>query len=536
MLDVMDLRTKKEQLSFLLAPENIDLAAEKVSAYLLRLNLQKKEIIRLRLSVEEVLLSWQEKLGEKKEVQLSCYMRLGQPVIRLRAEGNGCNPLETQDDGFGEWGESLLARLETRPLYSYVGGVNIVTFRVVRPKRNPFARLLIALAAAVFVGLLGLLLPTDIRTNIAENWLSPTCDTYLSILAFSGIPLIFLSVVLGITSVGDVDMFGRIGRKMVYHFLTVSLAIAVSTALLAYPVFRFASGAQHLQIHYTDILQMLLSWAPTGLFDPFINCNAMQLIVAGVIFGVALLKLEPQGKHLCNTFSDTNSVLLQAAEWFTRLLPFFVFITIVKSIWLGQMAEILPAWKSWVATTGLQALAFLIMALMICRKYKVKLLRLLKKVSSTFLIALGTNSCVASVSDNYAVCANKLGVHNKVFGFGIPIGTTIFKPSCVIRLVVLSFYVASLYQVQVSPIWFVMVVVVAVILSIAIPAIPGGTLMFFPMLFAQLGLPAQAITPMLATDIFFDAVCTAFNQVSVQMALVQQAGKMDLLDDDMLRQ
>lgn len=530
------MKMKKEHLSFLLAPENIDLAAEKVSSYLLRLNLQSKEVTRLRLSVEAVLLSWQEKLGEEKEVQLSCYMRLGQPVIRLKADGDGCNPLETQDDGFGEWGESLLARLETRPVYSYVNGVNIVTLRVVRPKRNPFVRLLIALAAAVVAGLLGLLLPASIRTNIAKEWLAPACDTYLSILAFSGIPLIFLSVVLGITGVGDIDLFGKIGRKMVHHFLVVLLVVAVSTALLAYPVFRFSAGAQHLHISYTDIMQMILSWVPTGLFDPFISCNAMQLIFAGVIFGIALLKLEPQGKHLRNVFSDTNSVLLQAAEWFTRLLPVFVFITIVKSIWLGQMAEILPAWKSWVATTGLQALAFLIMAFIVCRKYKVRLPRLLKKVSSTFLIALGTNSCVASASDNYNVCAAKLGVHSKVYGFGIPIGTTIFKPSCVIRLIVLSFYVASMYQVQVSPSWFVMAVIVSIILSIAIPAIPGGTLMFFPMLFAQLGLPAQAITPMLATDIFFDAVCTAFNQVSVQIALAQQAGKMGLLDDDMLRQ
>ena len=138
--------------------------------------------------------------------------------------------------------------------------------------------------------------------------------------------------------------------------------------------------------------------------------------------------------------------------------------------------------------------------------------------------------------DNYAVCASKLGIDKKVFGFGIPIGTTIFKPSCVIRLIVLSFYVASLYQVKVSPAWFIMAVAVSVILSIAIPAIPGGTLMFFPMLFAQLGLPAQALTAMLATDIFFDAICTAFNQVSVQMALVRQAGTMGLLDEDVLKE
>ena len=525
-----------ENFSFILTAENIDLAAEKVMSFLQRLELENKEAIRLRLSAEEVLLSWQAKLTERQEVELSCYMRLGQPVIRLKAEGIGCNPLESQDDGFGEWGENLLSRLETRPVYSYNYGANTVTFRVVRHKRNPFARLLSAFVAAILTGLLGLVLPADIRTGIAENWLSPACSTYLSMLAFSGIPMIFLSVVLGITGIGDIDVFGKIGRRMVRHYLLLLLAAATLAALIAFPLLHFTIGSQQLQINYTDIFGTALSWIPTGLLDPVINCNAMQLIIAGGLIGIALLKLEPQGKNLTTLFSDLNSVLLLVAEWFTRLLPVFLFATLVKSIWLGQMAEIMPVWKSWVVTTALQSAAFLVMAIEICRKYSVQLSTLLRKVSSTFFIALGTNSCAASVPNNYAVCAGKLGIDNKVFGFGIPIGTTIFKPSSVIRLIVLSFYMASLYQVNVSLTWFLMTVVVSVILSIAIPAIPGGTLMFFPMLFTQLGLPAQALTAMLATDIFFDAICTAFNQVSVQLALVRQAGIMDLLDKEALMQ
>ena len=91
-----------------------------------------------------------------------------------------------------------------------------------------------------------------------------------------------------------------------------------------------------------------------------------------------------------------------------------------------------------------------------------------------------------------------------------------------------------MYEVSVSSGWFILAILMAILFSVAVPAIPGGVLMFFPMLFAQLGLPAEALTPMLATDIFFDCVCTAFNQVSVQIALIYQAGEMELLDKEML--
>ena len=529
------LRTKEINYDFFLEPEKIDLAAEKVEEYLTSLGLKKKEVIRLRLSVEEILLSWKERTDGKRMVQLSCYKRLGQPLIRLKLVGNTCDPLKKTEDTFSEWSETLLSRLETRPVYTYSRGVNIVTFRVLRPKRNPLVLLLIAVASAIIVGALGMFLPAEFRTDIAQHLIEPICTTYLDLMCFYGIPLIFLSVALGITGVGDVHAFGRIGKRMLGHYALFSSFAALGAAILAYPFFAFVFGASSANFSYADVLSMVLGWVPTSLVTPFIECNAMQLIFLGFIFGIGLLKLEPLGHRLLDVFEDVNSILLLAAEWFTRLLPALVFGTIVKSFWLGQLSEILPAWKSWVATTLLQALFFLLMTLAVCRKYKVRLIVLLKKVFSTFLIALGTNSCTASVTDNYAVCAGKLGIDSSVFGFGIPIGTSIFKPACAIRMVVLSFYVVSMYEVSVSPGWFILAILMAILFSVAVPAIPGGVLMFFPMLFAQLGLPAEALTPMLATDIFFDCVCTAFNQVSVQIALIYQAGEMELLDKEMLR-
>ena len=76
----------------------------------------------------------------------------------------------------------------------------------------------------------------------------------------------------------------------------------------------------------------------------------------------------------------------------------------------------------------------------------------------------------------------------------------------------------------------------AIILSIAVPAIPGGMMIFYPMLFSQLGIPEVAISVMLAVDILFDAPSTAFCMVETELALARQAGKLDLLDKDALEE
>lgn len=519
---------------YLLEASQIDHISQQVFVFLSQLKLERKEIMRIRLNVENVLLAWQGRFGTGAGVRVSCYVRLGQPQIRLRLEGEPFDPLLAEEDEFGRWRNALLANMETQAAYTYTRGENVVVFRVVKPKRSPLILLLIALAAAVVVGLAGSLLPIELREIIAGEYISPIAATFLDVLGLFGIPLIFLSVALGICSIDDIHVFDKIGKRMVGFYLAVLLGLALLAGAVTFPFFPFVFGGG-LQIVYTDLLKMALGWLPTNLLKPFVDCNAMQLILLGFIFGIGLLKLEPQAKQLTGVLENLNSLLLWWAEWFTRLIPLFVFFIVVKSFWLGQLAEILPAWKSWVLTTALQALALLILMLGVCRKHKVRLSVLAKKISATFLIALGTNSCTASITENYACCAGKLGVAGRVFGFGIPIGTSIFKPATAIRLIILSFYMASMYEVGVSASWFLMAVLMAVIFSIAVPAIPGGTLMFCPMLFAQLGLPAEALTPMLATDIFFDAVCTAFNQVSVQIALVRQAGSLELLELETLR-
>ena len=79
----------------------------------------------------------------------------------------------------------MLAQMETQATYTYVRGVNTVAFRIVKPKRSPLVLLLISLAAAVVVGLIGTLLPDNVRVIIAGNYIAPIASTYLNVLGFS---------------------------------------------------------------------------------------------------------------------------------------------------------------------------------------------------------------------------------------------------------------------------------------------------------------------------------------------------------------
>lgn len=512
----------------------IDNCSDEVFSYLVRNNIDRKEALRVRLSLEEVLLTWLEKLGADTEVELLCSRRFGKQSVRLQCRGTECNPFLADNGEYGTWVTALRSRLECLPQFRYADTYNRVIFNVRAKTVSRLLIMLLAVIAGILVGLLGRILPNEVRQSACGNLFTPIYNTYLGAFSLCGVPTIFTSVVIGILGANDITAFSNNGRRMIRRFLRITAITAAAAILVALPFFRLNFGAASFSFQYADFTKMLLNWIPTGLLQPFLDCNAMQLIVMGVAFGLALLLLNLASGHFVSALNDLHRVLLHIIGWLSRLIPLFVFLMLINSIWASEADVLLSAWKSWVVTTGMEALVIVALLVLVALKYRAPILNLMKKLFKTFLVALGTNTCVASVSDNYDCCSNRLGIDPRVYSFGIPIGTTVFKPATAVRLIILCFFMAEAQETEVSVWWLVMLWVMAVVLSIAIPAVPGGMIIFCPMFFSQMGLPVALVTQMLATDVFFDCFCTAFNQIAVPLALVKHAGSIGMLDEGML--
>ncbi|MCQ2398157.1 MAG: dicarboxylate/amino acid:cation symporter [Sphaerochaetaceae bacterium] len=514
--------------------QNIDKISEELTLFLKTIKTNPAEITTIRLNVEEVLLRFRDSFGENVPVSVQSKKILGQRTIVVSVEGKECNPFES-DDELGIWMSSILSHLENKPSYYYSHKTNTVSFKVSRKKINPFILLLISIAFAVVAGFLGRFLPDNLRLQIADNILAPVCSTYINVLCFCGIPLIFLSVCLGVIGVGDIQAFSQIGIGMIKRYMFYLLIAGIVALGCSLPFFNLQFGHGNVTFDATNIFTIIFSWCPTNLLVPFIDCNAMQLIIMGVVFGMGILKLNNKGKYIYGVFNDLNSLMLMVSGGFTTLIPVFVFFTLVESILKSDVIVLLQAGKSLLITSSVQILFVMMLAVVVSIKSRVKIVLLLRKLSDLFLISFGTNSCSASIPEHYQLSSSKLGIPENTFSFGIPIGTSIFKPATAIRYLILTFFMAVEYNICVAPSWLIMAAFVCVFLSVASPAIPGGALLLCPMLFAQLGIPAEALGQMLATDVFFDAVCTALNQVSVQLVLADFAISRKTIKEDILK-
>ena len=186
-----------------LSNESIDLISEKVTEFLEELKMERKNILRIRLLVEEILLDWQEHFSEN----VSCYVkmgkRFGKHYLSLEVEGGEFNPLNKVSEEYGSYRDRLLANMGLAPMYTYGHEKNHMVFKFRKQKANPIVKLAVAVVAALVVGFLGMQLPTGMREAVLNGVLIPIYDTFFNLLGTIAGPMVFLSVAWGIYGIGD---------------------------------------------------------------------------------------------------------------------------------------------------------------------------------------------------------------------------------------------------------------------------------------------------------------------------------------------
>ena len=142
--------------TYVLSNENIDIIADHIREYLKELEIERSNIIRIRLLMEEALLRWQDRFGDQCSVKLSLEVRLRRPTVTLELAGDYYDPLSSSSE-LGNWADSLLRSIGLQPRFSYQyqRSVNIVQLKLKRPRLSPALTLLMSVALGLLLGVAG---------------------------------------------------------------------------------------------------------------------------------------------------------------------------------------------------------------------------------------------------------------------------------------------------------------------------------------------------------------------------------------------
>ena len=240
-------------------------------------------------------------------------------------------------------------------------------------------------------------------------------------------------------------------------------------------------------------------------------------------------------QNLVTLVEEANTAGLVIADWIGDLSPGFVALLIILGIQDSTIHMLFGIWRPALVITVFSLGALGLRMLHVCLRYHVPFMMLARKLKDPFLLSLRTFSVETSYNVNKSCCERKLGISRNLTAYGLPIGLICFMPVSTVASTVLTIYAAECYGVQVSLVWMLMALFLAVTLAAAGPPTAGIGILTYTVMFSRLGIPAQGLTLVLAGDILMGFVIYPVNQAMLQLQLILEADGLGLLKHNTLQ-
>lgn len=519
--------------TFNFSNSNIDLACEEVGKFLASAGVDRREALRLKLTFEEVLLEYQSKFGEDATYKLKCTKRFSAIRVEMTVQGESFNPLEKEDADRAVI-NGLLAGIGLAPTHNYKNGKNYIVFTPKKKAMSGTVKMFAAILLSVIAGLLLTLLPEGARTGLSENFLTPVADLFFGAIAAVSGPFIFLSVLGSISSMGNTETLGKIGKKTITAILGYMTVAGLGLTLLATLFYKVTLGGVSGS-DFTKVLELIYNIVPTNIFEPFINGNSLQIIFIAVIFGIAMLMLSSKISGVFTVVEQLSALVQAVMGVVMEALPFAVFVIFTNMIVSGTIVELLGSYKMILIIFLLVSVYLVGMVLWISLRKKISPILLTKKALPTFLIALTTASSAAAFSTNVKDANKKLGIDKNLVDFGIPLGQVLFKMSEFAMFIPIVLTFAENYRIAITPVWLILAYITVWLISFAVPPVAGGAIMGCTVVFTQLGIPMEAMGIAIALNAITDFPLTAMNVMGWQLTMIDVADSLGRLDKETLR-
>ena len=497
-----------------LTNENINNAIEKVHEFFETLNVSRKDKIRIGLLLEEALLRYQEKFGEDDEFKLVVRKWFGTPKVLIKIKGKPYNPLEDNDEEqiFSEMMMKTLLSYEVAGItYRYENGCNEIRAFSTKEKKKlkiPGGSVTISFFLAILFAFIIKNFSEPVQKIIVESFVTPILDTLFGAIIAINIPLVFISIVASICAVENVTVLHELSMTILKRLFALMIFIVISTILVCsifFPVVDLNFQGQIMSGNSDElqkIFELLLSIVPQNIIAPFEDGKILQIVVMALLTGICITILGDRVSDFKNLIMNLQQIIFEMVEIVFKVIPAIIFLSILKTILLYSISEILLVWEIVLAEYIL--FLFLPLALLLKNliKHNVKILDFLKKIYPACLIVFTTSSGSAGMPKNIEICHKELKIPKNLCEFYIPISHALFPAMKLVGFITCTFFAAEFSGVQITLAQLFIIGFLSIQFAIASSSGNGGVIAMLGILLTQLGLSLDAIGTMMVADIF----------------------------------
>ncbi|MEI5638399.1 MULTISPECIES: dicarboxylate/amino acid:cation symporter [unclassified Pseudoalteromonas] len=352
------------------------------------------------------------------------------------------------------------------------------------------------------------------------------------------VPLVFISLVCGTCSLSDPKKLGRLGGKSIGLYL-ITTAIAITVAITLALFFAPGGGVEIPSSATFDakqaptLTQVIINMFPTNPIDAMASGNMLQIIVFALLFGIAMALSGEPGARLAAVFEDLNTVVLKLVTLLMNVAPYGVFCLMAKLFTTIDMGLIVELGKYFmVVLAALLIHAFINYSILFKLLTGLSPVTFLKKMKDACMFAFSTSSSSATMPVTLETATKKLGAHNSVASFTVPLGATINMDGTAIMQGVATVFIAQVFGVDLSINDYLMVILTATLASVGTAGVPGVGLIMLAMVLNQVGLPVEGIALIIGVDRLLDMTRTAVNVTGDCMVTCAVAKSEKEFDED----
>lgn len=377
--------------------------------------------------------------------------------------------------------------------------------------------------AQILIGMgLGIALGTVLQAtgnqDITVTFFKPVGDLFINLIKMLVVPLVFLSLICGVTSMSDPDKLGRIGLKAFgLYLITTAFAICIGLGLgtliepgagLNYPVPETVGAAQDAP----SIASILLNIVPGNPVQALAEGEILQIIFFAMMLGIATIMVGERAQPVVTFLNAASEVILRLTTMIMALAPYGVFalITWVAGSFGIDLLEglVYLFFAVYLGAALHMALIYGGFVLFIARLSPVSFF------AGTFdaiAVAYSSASSSATLPVTMRCAEENLGVSKGVSSFVLPMGATINMDGTALHLGVTSLFIAQAYGIDLTAADYGLIVLTATLASIGTAGVPGVSVLMMSMILGSIGLPQEGIALYVGIDRILDMARTAVN-------------------------
>lgn len=379
---------------------------------------------------------------------------------------------------------------------------------------NLSIKILISLVLSVIVGLMAGVegLP------FIKWWLAPIGTIFINLIKMVIVPIVFTSLVVGMTSLGDLKKLGRIGVKTIFIYMfTTAIAIMIGFAVagVIHPGIglEMAAGEAVKVKEAPSIMQVLVAMVPTNPVASMAKADILPTIVFALFVGVGILQVGgKKSQLLIDWFDAAAEVSYKIINMVMQFAPIGVFCLLLPVVAENGPKVLLPL----LSVIACMAIGSVIHAVAIYSTMarvwaKISPIKFFEGVSEAILIAFTTCSSAATLPINMKNCQEKLGCSREISSFVLPLGATINMDGTAIYMGVCSLFIANVYGIDLTLAQMGMIILTGTLASIGTAGVPGAGLIMLSMVLLSVGLPMEGLALVAGIDRILDMFRTTVN-------------------------